>query len=270
LPFTDCCPALGTDGAVGVVAAAACEAAGEAGVASVEVRDVLPDGLGVAPAAEAVRHRLSLVPGPESLLRGVDPAHRRNIKRAVARGVDVHRAGSDGLAVFYRLHLLTRRRLGVPVQPWRFFALLGRHMLDEGLGFVLTAQAQGRPVASAVFLAWNGTLIYKFGASDPRYWECRPNNALFWRAIEAGCALGCHTLDFGRSDIGDTGLRRFKRGWGAVEEPLRYTALATAGGVRSGHMLRRGHLERVMAPVIRRSPLWVCRTLGGLLYRYAA
>ena len=52
-----------------------------------------------------------------------------------------------------------------------------------GHGFVLVAEHESVPVAAAVFLRHNGTVIYKYGASDDAAWAVRPNHAIFWRAI---------------------------------------------------------------------------------------
>jgi lipid II:glycine glycyltransferase (peptidoglycan interpeptide bridge formation enzyme) len=51
---------------------------------------------------------------------------RRNIRRAQRAGVVVRpgNAEADVTEVFYRLHTRTRHRLGVPVQPLRYFRLL--------------------------------------------------------------------------------------------------------------------------------------------------
>jgi hypothetical protein len=50
-------------------------------------------------------------------------------------------------------------------------------------------------------MAWNGSLIYKYSASDPAYWRLRPNNLLLWRAIQWACENGYHTFDMGRTDL---------------------------------------------------------------------
>jgi CelD/BcsL family acetyltransferase involved in cellulose biosynthesis len=259
LPFTDSCPPLADAETLPVLVEALRTEIGTA-----ELRGPVPDGESV---AAGVRHVLPLSPDPEALLRSFSPMHRRNIRRAEARGVEIRRGGSEQLETFYRLHLLTRRRLGVPVQPRRFFALLGERVLDRHLGYVLTACVDGQPAAAAVFLEWHGTLVYKYGASDARFWDVRPNNLLFWTAIRDAALRGCHTLDFGRSDLTDEGLRRFKDGWGAHEEPLHYTRFG-GGGTREEH--EGGRTRAVLGKIIRRSPLWVCRMLGERLYRYAA
>ena len=122
----------------------------------------------------------------------------------------------------------------------------------------------GAPLAGALFLHWNGTTIYKFGASDPEGLPLRPNHALFWTAIQESCARSDRHFDFGRTDLDNLGLRRFKAGWGGVERPLVYSSLAP--GAAEGQESR---AARAVAVVIRRGPPWVGRALGATLYRYA-
>jgi hypothetical protein len=168
---------------------------------------------------------------------------------------------------FYRLHLRTRRRFGVPIQPRRFFRMLWESVIRTGLGSVLIAEASASPVAAEVFLSWNGTTISKFSASDERAWSLRANNLITWHLIKTACERGSRWLDFGRTDAGSEGLRVFKRSWGAVEEPLVYATLgagpepAPSMGGKAGHLL---------ASVIRHGPPVLCRAAGEALYRYAA
>lgn len=192
--------------------------------------------------------------------------HQRNVRKAERAGVEIKwgTTASD-VETFYRLHLLTRQRLGVLIQPRRYFYLFAKSIIERGLGFVLTAWAEQVPIAVAMFLAWNGTLMYKYGASDAEYWKCRPNNLLFWEAIHWGCENGYHTFDWGRTDLDDQGLREFKSGWGAMEEPLTYSMVANALFRESS-----GGLRNAVKAVIRRSPQWVCQAIGECLYRIAA
>jgi hypothetical protein len=198
---------------------------------------------------------------------------RSSVRRAIAAaqraGVLVRSAqrADDLTDGFYDLHVLTRRRQGVPVQPRRYFRLLWQRMIEPGHGTVLLAEVDGRMVAGAVYLTGGSTVTYKYGASDDRFWSLRPNHAVMARAIDWATTQGHEWFDFGRTDLGNSGLMRFKESWGAVPHPLRYTSLSPSGrgGYASG-----GRAQAVAAPVIRRAPSAVCRGLGELLYRYAA
>ena len=258
LPFTDHCPPLGD-----MPAELLDDARRRAGIARFELHAELP---GAFATGGAVRHVLPLATDADAVLRTFHRSQvQRNIRKAERSGVTVRRACSaaDLTDVFYRLHLATRRRLGVPVQPKRFFARLWDRMIAPGLGFVLIAEAGGAPVAGAVFLEHGETVIYKYGASDAGAWGLRPNHAIFWAAIRASCAAGRRSFDFGRTDLADESLRAFKAHWGTEEVALPYATLADRPPGRA-------HGGRALAPLIRHSPPWACRALGELLYKHAA
>lgn len=159
---------------------------------------------------------------------------------------------------------MTRRRQGVPTPPRRFIRRFVE-LFAAGLGFVLVAHWEGRPISAAVFLAFNGTLIYKYRASDRKYLHKRPNSLLFMEAIRWGCLNGKRRLDFGRTDMDNQGLRSFKLAWGAEERVLACSKLAPARTRRSsGVSAGSGPL----GVVIRRSPPLVGQMVGSLLYRH--
>jgi CelD/BcsL family acetyltransferase involved in cellulose biosynthesis len=252
LPYTDECAVVATGDAARAAFAAALTALD---APPLEVRAPVA-GLGWHQHAGAVAHVLELGAG------GRRPQAARNVRRAAREGVEVRAAATVAdMRAYYALHLRTRRRQGVPAQPWRFFELLWERILAPGLGSVLLASAGGDPIAGAVFLAWNGTTIYKFGASDPAGWEKRPNHAIFDAAIAAATARGDRRFDFGRTDLDNAGLRAFKASWGARERPLVYSTLPPAAGA--------GRAARTLGWAIRRGPEWLCRVSGERLYRYA-
>jgi CelD/BcsL family acetyltransferase involved in cellulose biosynthesis len=264
LPFTDYVPPLGPADRIALLVSNLDEERRSAGARSLELHADAPGGT---PVTRGWSHVLRLQPNPEDVLRALHPSHRTSVRKAARQGVVV-RAGrdeSDLLETFYGLHLATRRRQGVPIQPHRFFVLLWERILSEGLGALLIAELEGRAVAAAVFLQWNRTLVYKFGASDAAHLEARPNHAIFSEAIRNACVAGLDELDFGRTDSGNEGLRTFKARWGADERPLVYTAL---DGDHSAASTGRG--AAILSTVIRHSPPWVCKAAGERLYRYAA
>jgi CelD/BcsL family acetyltransferase involved in cellulose biosynthesis len=268
LPYTDYCPPLVSDpGDEERLVAALEQASGAVGVRRIEVRAPLATA---ASASVALRHVLALDGGAADVYARFHRSQvQRNIRRADREGLTVRWAtrAEDLVGTFYGLHVRTRRRQGVPVQPRRFFRLLWERAISTGLGSVLIAEASGQPVAAAVFLAWNRTMIYKFGASEARAWSLRPNHLLFWHAIRTACEQGYQWFDFGRTDIGHEGLRNFKLSWGADEQPLVY---GTLGGRPEQAAVAEGAAERLLGSAIRHGPLLLCRVAGEALYRYAA
>jgi CelD/BcsL family acetyltransferase involved in cellulose biosynthesis len=265
LPFTDHCPPL-LAGDVELAELLA-DARRRHGVSRLEIHaDVR--GREAHPSGTYLTHHLPLAGTEEEIFASLHANQvRRNIRRAERAGVTVRRGTTEAdlTGVFYGLHLRTRHRLGVPVQPMRYFRLLWRRILEPGLGDVLIAEVAGSPVAAAVFLASGDTCVYKYGASDERRWNARPNHLLFWEGIRWARARGCRTLDFGRTDAGDRGLREFKSRWGTAERELTYTVFADAP-TRAG----RGGVPSPLRAVIRRGPRVVPRALGEVLYRYTA
>lgn len=268
LPFSDLCPPLVAPGAppsAGPALARALADLAHRRRAPLEVRGRLPPGTtGAVAGARFHHHVVALEPEVGrvearfrrgQVLRGVRRARREGL-------VAEHRLDAEGLAAFYRLHVMTRARLGVPTQPRRFILRLA-DLFAAGLGFVQLVRRGPQPVAAAVFLAHDGVLTYKYGASDARFLGARPNNLLFAEAIAWGCAHGMRELDLGRTDLGHESLRAFKLAWGADERELRYEHLG--GASPRG----RGRLGRALAATLRRSPPLVSRLTGEVLYRHA-
>lgn len=207
---------------------------------------------------------LQLDARPETVAKRINHKYRRLPRVAQERGAYAVMGRSlEDIDTFYRLHTFTRRRLGVPVQPKKFFDLLWKQVIDPGMGFVTHVYKDGNCLCSAVFLHWNQTLIYKYSARSGLEKKLSPNDLLLWTAIQWGCENNYKVLDLGRSSLGDEGLRRFKRRWGAKESPLIYSFFAD-----SKPALTNGKLHNVMETVIGHSPQWVCRLTGELLYRH--
>jgi len=263
LPFTDhCIPLYSSDEARDYLAEVLANYYADRTISRLEVRWDFPIGESVRHDSPHVLHTLPLNLDSSLVFGRFHQMHQRNIKIAQKRGITIEK-GTDlrHLRIFYELHCQTRRRQGTPVQSWTFFELLGKRLLAEGLGFVLLAYLEHDCIAGAVFLHWNRTLTYKYGASTVSGLKLRPNNLIFWQAIQWGCANGYTTLDMGRTDNSNEGLRAFKSGWGADEMPLVYSMLSVSP---PGAKLNK--LEPIMKAVIQNSPIWVSKLVGKALY----
>lgn len=214
-----------------------------------------------------VLHTLPLESSFKNVEHRIHHSHRRNVRIAQKNAVRIkHGTDQSDLDAFYALHLETRRRQGVPVQPTAYFRLLKETLLNKGLGFISLAYCGSQCLAGAVFLHWNRTLTYKYGASTEAGLSLRPNHLLFWDAIQWGCTNGYALLDFGRSDLDNDGLRVFKSRWGAQETPLRYFSLP----VKTRSPDQEHSLMSTIQNLIRKSPAWVCKLGGEIYYRMVA
>ena len=220
VPFADRCAILG--GAEDI-SAEVHEVIEDRGWKYLEIRgnNGIPDE--ASPSAKFLRHTIRLT-GETG--KTFNQSTRRAVRKAERSGLvakTLPASDCSGIERYYKLHTQTRRRHGLPPQPIRFFRAIHRHILSEGLGFIAEIEepSSKQVIASAVFFEYGKTAFYKFGASDASAWNLRPNNLLFAHAIAHLCeSAQSKELDLGRSDLPDTELHRFKRGWGAEEFPL--------------------------------------------------
>jgi hypothetical protein len=216
------------------------------------------------PSVEFLGHALGLNGGPEALFAGIASSGRRAIRKAERSGVTTQIGTShDAMVSFYELHVQTRKRHGVPPQPWSFFLNIREEILRNGAGFIVLGFKDSRPVAGAVFFHFAQKAVYKFGASIDDHPEIRANNLVMWEAIKYLSETGFQELDFGRTSCANEGLRRFKLGWGAQERRLSYFKLEpTAGQWMGGADSATGFHNTFF----RQLPLAVNRIAGTLIY----
>lgn len=190
---------------------------------SLELRDT-PSWTESSPASVTFHgHTIDLSQGEQTAFDHCDSSIRRSVRQAETHGLRILEAhDAPATRAYFQLHALTRQRHGLPPQPYAFFAALHRHVLAPGHGTILLVLKDQTPIAGAVFLFWNSQAVYKFGASDLAHQALRPNNLLFREALRLGIRRNCTTLDLGRTSLDNQGLRRFKRGWGAVERSIAY------------------------------------------------
>lgn len=171
----------------------------------------------------------------------------------------------EGIDLFYNLHLRVRKFHGVPVQPKGFFYRLQEKLFENNLGFTLVAFLEKKAIGASIFLNFNKQIIYKYSAADFDYRTRRPSQLMLWNAIKWGCENGYKILNMGITPKSNRGLRKFKSGWGTIEEDIAYTYLNKSDYVP----LRKVGESNLLEKIITKSPLWVCRIIGELFYKFA-
>lgn len=205
-------------------------------------------------------------PFPE-IQRAADRNFRRQVKRAAAQALRIETGDSAAMVSrFYRMHLETRRRLGVPPQPLRFFSLVREiFAADHGLE-VWLASCAGRDLAAVVLLRAGPRLYAKWSARGAEG-AVGASHLLFFAILEHHAGKSA-ALDLGRTDIRNTGLARFKAEMGAVQVALPYSYFPRAP--RRASAEAPDLFAHALARIWRRLPLPVTRAVGAIGYGYLA
>jgi CelD/BcsL family acetyltransferase involved in cellulose biosynthesis len=205
----------------------------------------------------------------EELHRGFASQTRRNIATAERGGVEVViRPDREAVAEYHRLHVgLRKRKYRLLAQPLDFFDRVWTAFApSDGIRTVL-ALVDGQPVAGAVYLVWQDTVYYKFGASMGEFLPLRPNDAIHWHLIRWAHERGLRALDWGLSDLDQPGLCAYKRKWASVERRIH---LLNAGGPPLGRSAEVEQTLRVVTELLTDPsvPDPVTARAGAALYRF--
>ena len=209
-----------------------------------------------------VLHRVSL----EARLEDVYARfHRDSIQRRIRRAEREHLNYEEGcsdrmLAEFYRLHVRTRRRQGLPPPPKKWFTNLLSCLKKQARLRMLSKD--DRVIAAIFTLRHKDTLVYKYGCSDERFHNLGGMPLLLWRAIEEAKRSGARELDLGRSDLNNPGLITFKEKFGATKSDLVYKVVPG-----SPEVVRKADWRLQMAKgIFRQLPESAFVLAGRLLY----
>lgn len=269
LPFTDFCePLLSRNLAQEEFTATIKKVTQDSGWTSLQIRGGQQFMNGAVPATSYYGHQLELARPEQELKAGLRNSLKRNIKRAQNEGVKVIIDNSDdALRAFYHLNCLTRKKHGLPPQPFRFFENIQKHVLHNHLGTLFLARYNCQTVAAAIYFHQFNKVIYKFGASDEKYLQVRANNLIMWEAIKHFNATGYELFDFGKTELTNEGLRRYKLSYGAEERTINYYRYEAEDNAFVKQASRESGWHN---QVFKRMPVPVLRLSGSLLYKHVA
>jgi hypothetical protein len=265
LPFSDACePLIFDPEAVGLVRDRILRFAQERRWKHLEIRGGKFFQLAARSATKFYGHTLDLRSGAEELSTRFASPVRRAIRKAERSDVSaVVVRNRPAIGDFYRLHAQTRRRHGLPPQPASFFLNIYEHVIRPGLGFVVLAQRESRPIAAAIFFRFGKNALYKYGASDKGFQELRANNLVMWRGIQFLARNGAEKLHFGRTACENDGLRRFKLSWDTEEETVDYFRVDPSG---RQCLITAPHDSGFHKKIFGRLPLVFNRLAGSMIY----
>ena len=167
-------------------------------------------------------HTLNLAPPLDRIFRNSDKnCVQRRIRHAERARLSYERGCSEELLKdFYRLLMITRRRHQLLPQPRAWFQNLIAGM-NPGVE-IRVARKDNVSIAAILTLRHYGTVVYKYGCSDEKLHHLAGMPFLFWNLIEESKTEGAEQIDFGRTDLENDGLIRFKDQFGTIRRKLTY------------------------------------------------
>jgi hypothetical protein len=210
---------------------------------------------------------IDLSNGAEGVVRGFDASHRRSVKRARRPEVGLTprpiTARSEFLGASLALIARSRRRLGAPTQPRRYWSRLWElHERDEAL--TIGVFLGDKLLANEIVVIGSQHAVFKHNASDWATRHLRANYLAHATALDHLAARGVQSMDFGITDLHHAGLREFKARWGGEEQPAYFSA--------TDPRLLPETLEPglLLTKTIQHTPMFVGRTVGSIAYPFIA
>jgi lipid II:glycine glycyltransferase (peptidoglycan interpeptide bridge formation enzyme) len=210
---------------------------------------------------------VNLRPSVDDIFRSLDKdSVQRRIRRAEReRLIEKCGRSEELLRDFYKLLIMTRKRHGVPPQPYRWF----RNVLDcmgDLAEIRMLYAGEDAPAAAILTLRFKRSVVYKYGAHDERFKHLGVMLLLLCRAIENAKAKDATEFDLGQSDESNAGLVAFKGKW--AKDPSRLVYWRYPGVCRSisTEDWKLKGAQRLFAC----TPSSVLTAAGRMLYRHIA
>ncbi|MEI6040057.1 MAG: GNAT family N-acetyltransferase [Candidatus Berkelbacteria bacterium] len=187
------------------------------------------------------------------------------INKAKKDGVEVVKVNSfEDFRSYHDLNQVTKRNLGVPAHPMKFFENIYQEMPQNV--DIYFAKYKGKIIAGIFNLVFKDTIINAYGASNKKFLKYHPNNLLAWQAIEDGCKNGYKYFDFGRVGQDNNELLNFKKRWGGQEKQLYYYFYPEKPQSIS---INRGSLKYKIANKLwQKLPIFISRPLSNILFKH--
>jgi len=214
------------------------------------------------------RHFIDLNMSLDNIWKGF---HRQSIRHKISKAlkddvlIKIAESEAD-LKDFYKLHIMTRKRLSLPLQPYKFFNLMWHNFHLSGQLSLLLALKKNIPIAGLIFFMFKKKASAEYLATDYSFLNFNPNHLLYWEAIKIAHEKGFAIFDFGRTSILNKGLMVFKEKWGTkvFDLPTFYYPPEVA----ENHDLNEAGLKyKAIRMICHSSPKSFQKILGDFIYR---
>ena len=217
------------------------------------------------PAHTDLYYLLDLHRSEDEIFRSFSENTRRNIKKAIKNSVQVFKQNNEeGLRLFYSMLCKTRKRHGIPPQPFSFYKNFYRQIILKNAGDIRLAQSENKIIAGAIFMHIGKRAIFKYGASDTVFKNSGANHFIMWEAIKEYNRLGYEELDLGRTEKGNEGLKRYKLGFDTKEGLIHRDILDVKSKKPILTKIKASDFNKAFSKL----PVTVLRLIGKLTYKH--
>ncbi len=136
----------------------------------------------------------------EQILQSMRRQTRQNILRGRREGIQVRKGNRCDIEGFTKLYAMASRRLGFAPYPSSYFVNMWDTLSASGNIALFVAEHSGVPVSALLVILFKDRVIAKTLAWSGYESSRRPNDAVFWAAIEWAKATGYRLFDFGGVD----------------------------------------------------------------------
>jgi len=151
-----------------------------------------PSWLELAPTATIIH---DLTNDTQDILKQMKRQTRQNIKRSKREGIATREGTEADLPTFYQLHVTTSQRQGFTPYPEEYFTRMWQVFSEQNLISLILAEYQNTPVSALLLVSFGETVIPKTLGWSGEHGKRRPNDAVFWAAIQWAKDQGFHYFD---------------------------------------------------------------------------
>lgn len=262
IPFVSYGGPVGSDEAIAALVAHASARAQEDGAQLLELRSARELPIDLPVSHRKVTVVLDIAGGPAAVSKRLHSKIRSQTRRPAKEGV-TYQFGLDRVDDFHAVYARHMRDLGTPAQPNVYFRAIADRFGDDA--WFGCAYLDGRPIACGAGFRWGTEFEITWASALREFNRVSPNMGLYWAFIERAANAGLDRFNFGRCTPGSN-THRFKRQWGALDEPLWWYQWMPVG--ETGIPSQSSPTFALATRVWQRLPVAISTALGPRIVRY--
>lgn len=198
--------------------------------------------------------------------------HKTSVRQPISRAlkgplkVKIGESMTD-LSAFFYFYSLTRKRLGLPLIPYRFFSSLWETLGSSPYLTLFLALYEGQPVSANLVLKYKDIALAEFAGDRVEYRKLYANQLLDWEAIKLSYNEGYAFYSFGRTALNNKGLMAYKSRWGTTVDDFHIFSYPGSFAERSVER-ESSWKYRLIAKMSQKAPGALFQILGKIVYRH--